>query len=139
MSLIEIDWHPGARQLRIFGLSALVASIILAAVLRFIWGVSPIWALLAMAAGAGILLCSLISLRATRAVYLTLTVATMPIGVVMSFVLLGVFYFLLLTPIALFFRLIGRDPLHLRFDRKEETYWVPHRSPANVDRYFHQS
>jgi hypothetical protein len=139
MSLIEINWHPDARQLRIFGVGALAASVVVAAVLTFVWGAPVIWALIVPAVGVGIFLCSLISLRAARAVYLALTVATMPIGVVVSFVLLGAFYFLLLTPVGLFFRLIGRDSLRLRFDRKARTYWVPHKAPASVERYFHQS
>ena len=33
MSLIEMDWHPGRTQLRVFGLSALVASVVLAGVI----------------------------------------------------------------------------------------------------------
>jgi len=139
MSLVEIDWHPDARQLRIFGIGALAASFIVAAALTFVWGASPIWALVVVAAGGGTLLCSLISLRAARAIYLALMVVTMPIGVAISFVLLAAFYFLLLTPLGLFFRLIGRDPLHLRFDRRNQTYWVPHKPPASVERYFHQS
>jgi hypothetical protein len=139
MSLIEVNWHPDAKQLRIFGLGALAASLVVAGVLAFVWGASPIWAIVILTVGVAIFLCSLISLRATRAVYLALTVTTMPIGIVVSFVLLGAFYFLLLTPIGLFFRLIGRDPLHLRFDRKARTYWVPHEPPASVERYFHQS
>ena len=57
----------------------------------------------------------------------------------MSFVLLASFYFLLLTPIALLFRLIGRDPLHRRFDRGESSYWAPRKPTASLDRYFHQS
>jgi hypothetical protein len=139
MSLIEIEWHPSVRQLRVFGLSSLAASIVLSLVLVFLWHVTPIWTIIPLAVGIGICLCSLIWLRAARVAYLVLTIAAMPIGVVASFVLLGAFYFLVLTPIALFFRLIGRDSLHRSFDRAAESYWVPHKPPANLERYFHQS
>jgi len=138
MPLMEVDWHPGPKQLRTFGLSALVASTILAIVLVFLWGAAVIWAIAVLVAGAGILLCSLISPRATRMVYLVLTIAALPIGFMVSFVLLASFYFLLLTPLGLFFRLIRRDPLHRRFDRSCSSYWIARQPPANTDRYFHQ-
>ena len=138
MPLMEVDWHPGPKQLRTFGLSALVASTILAVVLVFLWAAAVVWAIAVLVAGVGILLCSLISPRAARTLYLVLTVATLPIGFAVSFVLLATFYFLLLTPLGLFFRLIRRDPLGRRFDRSCSSYWIPRRPPADMDRYFHQ-
>jgi RsiW-degrading membrane proteinase PrsW (M82 family) len=139
MLLIEIEWHPSVRQLRLFGLSSLVASAVLSLVLVFLWHVAPVWTIIPLTAGAGICLCSLLWRRAARVLYLTLTIAAMPIGIVVSLVLLGAFYFLLLTPVALFFRLIGRDSLHRSFDRDAQSYWVPHKPPADFERYFHQS
>jgi hypothetical protein len=64
--------------------------------------------------------------------------ATLPIGLVVSFVMLGLFYFLLITPLGLVFRLLGRDPLHRRFDPKAETYWVEHQPADRPERYFQQ-
>jgi len=139
MSLIEIDWHPARRQLRVFGLSAMAASLVLSAVLVFLWHAAAIWALVALGAGAAILLCSLVSPRATRVIYLALTIAATPIGLAVSLVMLAAFYFLLLTPVGLLFRLIGRDPLHRTFARKADTYWVPRGPPPSAERYFHQS
>lgn len=139
MSLIEIDWNPGRRQLRVFGLSALAASVVLAGVFLLLWGLAPVWAIVVLAAGAAILLCSLVAPGPARIVYIALSAIGLPIGFVVSFLLLAVFYFLLLTPIALLFRLIGRDPLHRRFDRGEDSYWIARKPTAALDRYFHQS
>jgi len=138
MSLVEIEWHPSARQLRVFGISGLVASIVAALVLRFVWAATAAASLAVIAAGVAIFLCSLSCPRLTRILYVGLTVAVMPIGLVVSFVLLAAFYFLLLTPIALLFRLIGRDPLHRRFDPEAQSYWVPHKATETMERYFHQ-
>jgi len=138
MPLMEVNWHPGPKQLRTFGLSALVASTILAVVLVFLWGTTVTWAIAVLAAGVGILLCSLVSPRAARVVYLALTITALPIGFMVSFVLLAAFYFLLLTPLGLFFRLIRRDPLQRKPDRSRSSYWIPRRPPAEMDRYFHQ-
>jgi hypothetical protein len=74
MPLVEIDWHPGPKQLRVFGVSGFVASAVLAAVLILLWRVALVWALVALAAGLVILACSLVSLRAARILYILLTV-----------------------------------------------------------------
>jgi len=139
MPLIEIDWNPGKRQLRVFGLSAVVASVVLAGLFVLVWHLAVVWAIVALLAGVAILLCRRMSPRAARIIYIALSAVGLPIGFVVSLVLLSAFYFLLLTPLALLFRLIGRDSLHRRFDRGAESYWVPRRSTTSLDRYFHQS
>ena len=70
--------------------------------------------------------------------YLILMTAAVPIGFVVSLTLLTIFYFLLLMPLGLLFHLIGRDPLCRRFDPKADSYWIEHRQPESLDRYFHQ-
>ncbi len=139
MSLIEIDWNPGRRQLRVFGLSALAASVVLAGAFVLLWGLAIVWAIIAIAIGAAILLCSLVSPRAARIVYIVLSAVGLPIGIVVSFVMLAAFYFLLLTPLALLFRLTGRDALRRRFDHTTDSFWIPRKPTASLDRYFHQS
>lgn len=136
--LIEIEWHPSVRQLRVFGVGGLLASIVAALVLHFVWGAAPLWAAVVLAAGVAICLCSLLAPPVARFLYVGMTLAAAPIGFVVSFVLLAVFYFLLLTPVALVFKLIGRDVLCRRFDSAATSYWVPHRPSENAERYFHQ-
>ena len=138
MALMEVEWHPSDRQLRVFGVSGLVASILLALILHFIWKVTGIWPWVAVTAGAAIFACSLISLAATRLLYIGLTLVGMPIGIVVSYILLGAFYFLLLTPVALVFRLIGRDSMRRKYEPELESYWAPHEPTENTERYLHQ-
>ncbi len=136
--LTEIQWHPTGRQLRVFGVSGLLASGAAALVLCFLWGVAILWAILVLALGGAIFLCSLISPRVARILYIGLALVGMPIGLVVSLILLAAFYFLLLTPLALVFRLIGRDSLHRRFEANVTSYWVPHQAGEDTERYFHQ-
>ena len=138
MPLMEIEWHPSDRQLQMFGASGLVASILAALVLHFAWGLAAIWMLAVVTAGAAILLCSLISPAVARILYIGLTLVAMPIGLVVSFVLLAAFYFLLLTPLALVFRLIGRDSLRRKYEPDAKSYWVAHKPNDNMERYLHQ-
>ncbi len=138
MSLIEINWHPNHKELRNFALIGLIASALISLILYLVGGLSIRWAVVIFVAGFIIFLTSLISIKLTRIIYLSLTLVTLPIGWVVSFLLLAGFYFLLLTPLGLLFRLIGRDALCRRFDSNVKSYWLIRKSPKNPDRYFHQ-
>ncbi|HEY5291168.1 MAG TPA: SxtJ family membrane protein [Burkholderiales bacterium] len=52
---------------------------------------------------------------------------------IVSPIVLGSVFFLVVMPIGLAMRLFGKDPLRLRFDRKATTYWKE-RGPAGADR-----
>jgi hypothetical protein len=138
MSLIEINWNPKFKELRNFAIIALVALVVLALLLYVLKGVQIQWAIIIVAAGFGIFLSSFVSLRLTRIIYLGLILVTFPIGWAMSMILLTAFYFLLLTPLGLLFRLFGRDPLSRRFNPAAKSYWLSRRQTENLDRYFHQ-
>jgi len=138
MSLIEINWQPSRKDLRNFGIVALVATGLVALLLHVLKGLSIQWSAVIFAAGLTIFVVSMVSVRLTRVIYLSLIIATVPIGYIVSFAVLAAFYFLLLTPLAILFRLIGRDPLHRKFDSSAKSYWVPHQLPDSLDRYFRQ-
>ena len=138
MSLVEINWHPGRKELRGFGIAALVAGALISVLLYALKGLAIQWIVAIFAAGCAIFLSSLVSLKLTKAIYLGLILVTLPIGLVVSFLLLAAFYFLLISPLSLVFRLIGRDSLHRKFDARADSYWVTHRPPEDIERYFHQ-
>jgi hypothetical protein len=138
MSLIEINWNPNHKELRKFGIISLIASVLIALLLYMLRGIGFQWLAIICGIGLIIFVSSIISFKATRIICLGLILVTMPIGFVVSFLLLAIFYFLLLTPLGLIFRLMGRDALGRRFDSTIESYWSPRRSPDDLDRYFHQ-
>ena len=45
---------------------------------------------------------------------------------------LGVMFYLVITPVGLLMRIFGARPLHLKFDRDAESYWIP-RDPPGPD------
>jgi hypothetical protein len=47
------------------------------------------------------------------------------LSIVMTFVVLTLAFFLVVTPLGLVRRLFGADSLHLKLDRSAATYWVP--------------
>jgi hypothetical protein len=94
------------------------------------WGVYLAWA------GAPLVLLGAVWPRILRPVYLGWMGAALAIGSVMTVILLSVFFFVVLTPVGLFFRLIGRDVLQRKLDRQAPTYWIPKEYPiADRTRY----
>jgi ABC-type uncharacterized transport system permease subunit len=138
MALIEIDWNPKDRQLRNFGKVALAATAVISFLLYLLKGLAIQWALVIFGFGLLVFIVSLISLKLTKVIYLGMIMLTMPIGYVVSIVLMASFYFLLLTPIGLIFRLIGRDPLRRKFDPSADSYWLKRQPPRGNEQYFHQ-
>ena len=73
-----------------------------------------------------------------RQLYIGWMYAAQPAGWTISHVVLGIVYYLVLTPIGLLLRLAGRDPLQRRFDREATSYWIKREAPADAARYFRQ-
>jgi len=73
-----------------------------------------------------------------RYLYVGLTLLTFPIGFILSHVLLAIVFYLVITPVGLVMRLLGRDPLQRKFNREASTYWVDHAEPKSVEEYFRQ-
>lgn len=46
------------------------------------------------------------------------------LGFFMSRVILTIFFFLVIVPVGLVFKVIGRDALHRKLDRSAATYWI---------------
>jgi len=84
MSLIEINWNPKRKELRNFGIIALIASAIISLLLYLLKDLEIQWILVITGAGFAIFLCSLISVELTRIIYLVLILVTLPIGWVVS-------------------------------------------------------
>jgi hypothetical protein len=138
MSLVSVNWNPNRKELNGFRWISVIATTLIAVMLYALKGVDLRWCAAVVGFGAFVWLSGLVSLRLTRYVYVVLVAVTLPIGFVVSLVLMSVFYFGLITPVGLVFRLIGRDVLCRKFDSKAPSYWVPHEQAKKVDRYFQQ-
>ncbi len=64
--------------------------------------------------------------------------AALPIGWTVSATLMGIVFFLVITPIGLILRAMGKDPMCRRPDPAAATYWLPHRQETDRARYFRQ-
>lgn len=122
----------GVKELRSFG--QVVGGVFLLLWLAF-WGPIPYFFdkggnypfLLGL--GAILVVLGTVAPKILKPVYLAWMSLAVVLGFFMTRVILTIFFFLVLTPVGLFFRLIGRDALQRKIDRKAETYWLEKEYP----------
>ena len=59
------------------------------------------------------------------------------IGVIITPIVLGLIFFTLFSPVAIFMRLFGRDELHLKY-KKKSSYWILRDEPIHADSFKRQ-
>lgn len=136
MALLQLNVEPSTKQLRWFAgvWWPLICALAGAAIVRKLH--MPAFAEGVWIAGGVFAIAGLIAPRAIRPVHNGLIRLTYPIGFVLSYVVLGVVYFLVFTPIGFLVRFFY-DPMNRRFDRPASSYWTPHQ-PDPQERYFRQ-
>jgi len=147
MSLIDMNFKPDRATLRQFGWISLVAFGALGALTWFkhrflFWPIEPqtaqttayvLWAIAALSA-----LFAIVAPSALRGLYVALMLIALPIGFVLSHVIMAIIFYGLFTPVGLLMRLFGRDPMCRRLDPNASTYWVPRETVTDPKRYFRQ-
>src|SRR5262245_1338468 len=112
MKLVEVNWNPTDRQLRQFGLITLVAF----PLLGWLWG-HPSGAMASLTrTGLRAAAPGLISPRSLKYGFIGLSLAPLPIGIVMSEVSLLLTFSIVFVPLGIGFRLLGRDVLKRRLE-----------------------
>ena len=48
----------------------------------------------------------------------------MILGAIISPIIMGIIFFLVVTPTGLILRIMGKDLLNKKYDKKKETYWI---------------
>jgi len=90
-------------------------------------GVFQLWALIT----AGIFLCAglfvPIVLKPLNRIWFLFGMA---LHKVMNPLIMGLLFYLTVTPIALMMRIAGKDPLNRRFDAKAKSYWIVREPPG---------
>jgi hypothetical protein len=143
MSLIDIDWKPTDRKLRQFAAIFAAGCLLLGAVV--VWRIAPAleWEPRAAAfwvwmVGATVGLVGLALPKLVRPIYLLWMGVAMPIGWVVSHVLLAVLFFGVFTLVGALLRLRGWDPLHMRRKSGVDSYWRPRGGERKTEDYFRQ-
>ena len=59
------------------------------------------------------------------------------LGLIIAPIVMGLIYFVILTPVSLIVRLFGKDLLGLKFIKENETYWIKRKkSRTSMDKQF---
>jgi hypothetical protein len=136
MQWTDVIKPPPPRMLRQFAGLFLIVFLGLAA-WRWFGGHPDRWAITLATLAVAIGIPGLIAPGLMRPIYTGWMIAAFPIGWTVSRIVLGVVFFLVVTPIGWLFRATGRDVLHLR-RRSPASYWTPKPPPADSAEYFRQ-
>ena len=109
------------KELRKFALTMFFALAILGAVL--IWRKRDIGFVL-WGIGSAALLIAWVQPRLLSPVHKYWMKLALALGLISSHVILALLYYLVLAPIGLVMRVVGKNPLNLHFDNKAKSYWI---------------
>jgi TRAP-type C4-dicarboxylate transport system permease small subunit len=137
MQWSEVIAPPSRKLLRQF--ATLFLAVFLALAGWRVWQGQPdAWAAglasLAVAVGVG----GIVHPPAVRFIYTGWMIVAFPIGWTISRLALALMFFAMIMPVALFFRIIGRDELQLRRRDRDASYWTPKHGPEGVRQYLRQ-
>ncbi len=131
----KINWKPTNKDLTKFGVVILIGFGLIGLVVFFKHKPSVAMGLWLGAALVCVL--SAVLPAAVKPLYFIWMGFGMVMGAIMSRVILTIIFYLVLTPVALFFKLKGRDALNKRKHTDAATYWHEHPIIDDKDYYKH--
>jgi len=139
----DVNWNPDIAERRKFGRTLLlglpIIALLLALAKRFLtgqWHWEPaIWI---AAVGITVGLISLATPSLARPFYVVWYGIACCIGIVMTNLLLAVFYYLAFTPISLLKHALGKKTFRKGFQKGSPTYWQEAKHAPDRQRYYNQ-
>ena len=119
----------GPSDLRKFGL--LVGGVFIGLGLLFLWR-DKTWYWILLAVGTPLVLLGTIFPRSLKYVYIVWMGLAFCLGLVVSTILLTLFFYLVFTPMGLLARLAGKDFLSRKIEPARDSYWI-RREPAKKE------
>jgi hypothetical protein len=132
--LLKINKNPSHKDLRWFGVTILIGFGLIGALCHWrgkIQTAEWMWE-----ASSFVFAISFIFPRAAKWLYLAWMSAGFVIGSIVSRILLTIIFFIIVTPVALIFKVMNRDALRLRRDPHAKSYWKDH--PDITDRSYYE-
>jgi hypothetical protein len=130
--------NPGRRnspltEVRKFGLLFGAVGAVLGSYL--LWRGNPLWPW-AFAAGGAFALTGVVAPGLLRPLYRLWMKLAFALAWINTRVLLGLFFYLVMTPVGLVLRAMGKDLLDERIDRRAPSYWIRREAtPFDAERY----
>lgn len=137
MAVIEMNWTPSNRDLRVFAVVQLIAASAVAWLVHKRLGWDSVAIGVAAISVVG-MIAGMASPQWLRPLFVGWMLAAYPLGWVMSHVLVAIVFYGVVTPIGLLLRATGRDALQLSPQPGADTYWSVRPKQSDTARYFRQ-
>ena len=137
MSHFRVNRHPSPRDRRWFGLLLPVFVALVGVVARWQFD-APSAALGIWSVGGALAAFYWLAPPFRRPILVGWMYAALPIGWTVSHVMMGLVYFVVVTPIGLLSRLFRGDTLQRRPDRDVRSYWIERPRRSGTRRYLRQ-
>lgn len=132
-----LNTKPSAADLRSFGLIFLVGMAIIGAVFWQVFDHDLHRAQYAFGAGAAVMVLALIP-PIGRLLYIVWMGFGLMLGLVTSPIIMYALFLFLITPVALFFKIMGRDKMQRKISDKSDSYWEEYEKHDDPSRYVKQ-
>lgn len=120
--LARLNWRPSVGEIRYFATTLVVLAVVFAIILTVAGKLFS--ALLIGASGIGLAaLCRLVP-SIGRWIYVIWMAVTYVLSLIISPVVIAIIYYIVLTPMAFFARIAGKDELNLKRKASQSTYFA---------------
>ncbi len=138
---MHIDWKPDTTKLRQFGYfgGCFIIAILAISVWtgsRVLEGAGFTYGTILIGAAGLLFLLGSVAPVLLKPAFIGLSVITFPIGFVMNFLVLGLLFYGIFTPMALIFRLFGRDAMERKIDKTQSSYWKKVQRTRSPESYY---
>lgn len=123
-SIREINYSK--REIRKSGLAV---GIILGVIGGLLWWKEKDYYLLFLSVSAIFLLLGTFAPTLLKPFHRVWMTVALGMGWIMTRVILGIFFYLVFTPIAVLKRLFSKDTFHQKIDKQADTYWIEKKEP----------
>ena len=138
----DFNWRPDLNERRAFGRTLTLGFLVITPLLwLLVWwktGLQEMWPLFVGGGCAGAGAVCWRWPRVARPIYSFWYAVGGVMGFCLTQILLGLVFYIVVTPIGLVLRLLGKDPLERRWDKDATTYWKEAEKPVDAERYFRQ-
>jgi hypothetical protein len=138
----DTNWNPDLAARRSFAKSLIIGFPVLALFFTIMGWLKthtwPTWTPWLAGIGAGLGVVLWLVPQIAKPFYLAWYFLACCIGIVVSNVLLGAFFYLVITPFGLVMRLSGRDRMNRKWDPAKASYWQDAEKVVDPQRYWRQ-
>ena len=132
----HVKWRPDARELRRFAIAMLVGFFVLGALSAWKTKGVHTGSIVLWSIGASLAIAAFVP-KLGRIAYLAVYLPTSIIGYVVSNVMLTLMFFLVITPLGIIMKLMGKDVLQQRRPNRT-TQWAPVKETKDEASYYRQ-